>query len=96
MEPLLSVGNSEIEGNCADQFKLDEFLWKVLITASPFFLFFLYAVFTKLFIAAHCAFFCHVSNCALFFVNEEGFIGRADDRTWKWLIRLLSRRLQPV
>lgn len=33
MEPPLSVGSSEIEGNCDDQFKLDEFLRMVLITA---------------------------------------------------------------
>lgn len=33
MEPPLSVGSSEIEENCDDQFKLDEFLRMVLITA---------------------------------------------------------------
>lgn len=47
MEPLLSVGSSEIEGNCADQFKLDEFLWKVLITASPFFFSLFYILFSR-------------------------------------------------
>lgn len=64
MEPPLSVGSREIEGNCGDQFKLDEFLWMVLITAGSIFYFlFLNFVFCQV---VHCTFFCHVSKCALF------------------------------
>lgn len=68
MEPPLSVGSSEIEGNCDDQFKLDEFLRMVLITAAPIFFLIVFVWQFELFIAA--LFFCHVSKCVLSFFCE--------------------------
>lgn len=76
MEPPLSVGSSEIEGNCDDQFKLDEFLRMVLITAGSIFFFFFLKLFS--FGSLSCSlwpfFFVTLANVfSLFFFVNGGF-----------------------
>lgn len=56
-----------MEGNCGDQFQLDEFLWMVLITTGSIVFFFLNFVLAKFFIAAHCTFFFVTLANVLFF-----------------------------
>lgn len=80
IEPPLSDGSSEIDGNCDILFILDEFL----ITTGSFFFSFIQILFLPSCILL------------FFFQCMEVFIGRADGGTWKQLIRLLSRRLGRV